>query len=314
MNRRIRTGLVAGLLLAGTALSACGSSDEDGDKFASGDSDKTSDASTVVVGSANFPESELLMQIYAQALEAKGITVETKPNIGTRQTYIKAFEGGEIDLLPEYNGALLSFLSPGGEVPEGVSSPEDVFAALPEVLPEGSQVLPQSAAEDKDTLTVTAETAAKYDLTTVEDLAPVADELTMGAAPEWQKNYAGAVGLKKLYDIEFKQFKPLDAGGPLTVSALKDGTIDVANVYTTNSAIPANKWVTLTDTKNLYTAQNIVPLVRTEVVNADLESALEGVSQALTTENLTAALAKVTDDKQSSEVVAKEFLAEHDLD
>lgn len=314
MNRRIRTGLVAGLFLAGTALSACGSDDKADDKFAKGDSDTPSDSSTVVVGSANFPESELLMQIYAQALEAKGLTVETKPNIGTRQTYIKAFEGGEIDVLPEYNGALLSFLSPGGEVPEGVSSPEDVFAALGKVLPKGSQVLPQSAAEDKDTLTVTAETASKYNLKTVEDLAPVADKLVMGAAPEWQKNYAGAVGLQKLYDITFKQFKPLDSGGPLTVSALKDGTIDVANIYTTNSAIPANKWVTLTDTKNLYTAQNIVPLVRTEVVSSDLESALDGVSRALTTENLTEALAKVTDDKESSEVVAKEFLAEHDLD
>lgn len=313
MNRRIRTGLVAGLLTASTALSACGGSGSD-DKFAkepqgSGASDGTS----IVIGSANFPESELLMQIYAKALEARGVEVSTQPNIGSRPAYLKAFEGGEIDLLPEYNGALLTQLS-GGSAPEGVTAPEDVYQALQKVLPDGAQTLPQSSAEDKDTLTVTAETAKKYSLATIEDLAGVADQLTMGAATEWETNYAGAIGLKQVYGIEFGTFKALDTGGPLTITGLKDGTIDVGDVYSTNSAIPENDWVTLTDTKNFYLAQNIVPLIQSDVVTPEVEEALNGVSEALTTENLTEALARVTDDKESSEVVASDFVAEHGLD
>ena len=166
-------------MAAAFALAACGSDDDSGsDPLSSGGGDKDA----IVVGSANFPESELLMQMYAQTLEAAGAKVETKPNIGAREIYMKAFESGDIDLLPEYNGALLAFLSPDG-VPEGVTSPEDVYDALQKVLPEGSETLPQSAAEDKDTLTVTQETADKYSLSTIEDLQPVAGKLTVGAGP-----------------------------------------------------------------------------------------------------------------------------------
>ena len=265
-----------------------------------------------MVGSANFPESELLMQMYAQTLEAAGAKVETKPNIGAREIYMKAFESGDIDLLPEYNGALLSYLSPDG-VPEGTTSPEDVYAALQKVLPKGSETLPQSAAEDKDTLTVTQETADKYSISTIADLEPVASKLTVGAGPEWRERYQGLVGLKDLYGVEFKEFKPLDAGGPLTVAALKDGSIDVGNVFSTDSAISTNKWVVLGDPKNLYTSQNIVPLIQSDKVTPEVTDANNTLSEALTTENLTAALAKVQVDKQDPVTVAGDFLKENGL-
>ncbi len=225
---------------------------------------------------------------------------------------MKAFESGDIDLLPEYNGALLSFLSPDG-VPEGVTSPEDVYAELQKVLPKGSETLPQSAAEDKDTLTVTKETADKYSLSTIEDLQPVAGKLTVGAGPEWRERYQGLVGLKELYDVVFKEFKPLDSGGPLTVAALKDGSIDVANVFSTDSAISTNGWVVLDDPKNLYTSQNIVPLIQSDKVTPEVEKALNALSEALTTENLTEALAKVQVDKQDPVTVAGDFLKANNL-
>ena len=95
------------------------------------------------------------MQMYAQALEADGVTVETQPNIGAREVYMTAFEDGDIDLLPEYNGALLAYQVGEAGVPEDVTSPEEVYDALQEELPEGGETLPQSEAEDKDTLTVT---------------------------------------------------------------------------------------------------------------------------------------------------------------
>lgn len=304
-----RTAALSGLALAATAvLAGCGSDDGGSDDpFSSGGS-----GDTIVVGSANFPENELLMQMYAQALEAAGADVETMPNIGAREVYLKAFEDGDIDLLPEYNGALLAYLSPNG-VPEDLTSPDDVYDALQDKLPEGSETLPQSDAEDKDTLTVTQDTADEYDLASIEDLASVSDQLTVGAGPEFKERYQGLVGLDKVYGVTFKEFKPLDAGGPLTVEALKNGDVDVANIFSTDSAISTNDWVVLDDPKNLYLSQNIVPLIQSDAVTPEVQDAIDGVSEALTTENLTEALARVQVDKEDPVTVAGDFLSDNGL-
>ncbi|MEU4692988.1 ABC transporter substrate-binding protein [Actinoplanes sp. NPDC023714] len=306
---RIRTvgAAITGLALA-LSLAACGA-DEDPLAEETGGS---SSGGAVTVGSANFAESELLAEIYSQALEAKGVEVKRSFNIGARELYLKALQDGSIDLLPEYNGALLAALSPGG-APEGVSKPEDVLGALKKVLPAGTEVLEQSSAEDKDTLTVTKETAAKHNLKTIDDLKPVAGQLTIGAGPEWGERYQGLKGLKELYGVEFKEFKPLDAGGPLTVNALKDGKIDVGNIFSTDSSITTNGFVVLEDPRNLYLAENILPLIRTEANNDTVSGALNAVSAKLTTENLTAYLAKVQVDKQDTATVAKAFLTENGL-
>ncbi|MDI6102101.1 ABC transporter substrate-binding protein [Actinoplanes sp. NEAU-A12] len=289
-------------------LSACGT---DSDPLA-GESAAPGKPGAVTVGSANFAESELLAEIYSQALEADKITVTRKFNIGARELYLKALQDGSIDLLPEYNGALLSALSTGG-APQGVSSPDAVLTALKKVLPAGTEVLEQSSAEDKDTLTVTAETAAKHNLKTIEDLKPVAGQLTIGAGPEWAERYQGLKGLKEVYGVEFKEFKPLDAGGPLTVNALKGGDIDVANIFSTDSSIVTNKFVVLEDPKDLYLAENIIPLIRTTANNPTVTAALNAVSAKLTTENLTRYLAQVQVDKKDVKTVAKAFLTENGL-
>jgi len=306
MRTRLTAFLAPVLLLA---LSACGGGDpldEDGGGDSGGDD------STVTIGSANFPENELLAEIYAQALEAEGITVERQFNIGARELYLKALEDGSIDLLPEYNGALLAFQSPDGP-PEGVTTPEDVYDAMVEVLPEGVIALEQSEAEDKDTLSVTQETATEFDLTTIDDLVPVAGELSVAAGPEFAERFQGLLGLEEVYGITFAEFVPLDAGGPLTLEALLSGEVDVANIFSTNSAIETEGLVVLEDTKNLYIAQNIVPVISESVSNDTIETALNAVSAALTTENLTAALAQVTVDKMSSADVATQFLADNGL-
>jgi osmoprotectant transport system substrate-binding protein len=310
MNRRNLLGLaLVGSLTA--TLAACGGGD---DPLATTDtsSEGATETTAVIVGSANFPESELLAEMYAQVLEASGAEVERKFNIGAREVYLKALEDGSIDLLPEYNGALLAALSDGG-APEGVSTPEDVLGALEEVLPEGTEVLEQSTAEDKDTLSVSEATAAQYNLKTIEDLAPVAGELVAGAGPEFQERYQGLVGLEELYGVTFKEFRPLDAGGPLTVGALADGTIQVGNIFSTDSAIETNKFVVLEDTKNLFLAENILPLIRTSKNTPEITEALNGFSAVLTTENLTEYLAKVQVDKQDSATVAKAFLSANGL-
>lgn len=306
---RIRTigAAITGLSLA-LSLAACGA---DSDPL-SEDTKGSAAASTVTIGSANFAESELLGEIYAQALEAKGVQVKRQFNIGARELYLKALQDGSIDLLPEYNGALLAALQTGG-VPENISSPTDVLAALKKVLPAGTEVLDQSAAEDKDTLTVTAATAAKYSLKSIEDLKAVSANLKVGAGPEFQERHQGLKGLESVYGVKFKEFKALDAGGPLTVKALVDGNIDVGNIFSTDSAIATNKLVVLADPKNLYTSQNVIPLIRTQAKTDTVSAALNAVSAKLTTENLTTYLAKVQVDKQDSATVAKAFLADNGL-
>jgi len=307
-----RTGrkpqLAAVAALAVLALSACGGGDSS-DEFAEGGGG----GDTIVIGSANFPENELLMQMYAQALEAADVTVETQPNIGAREVYMQAFEDGDIDLLPEYNGALLAYQVGEEGVPEDVTSPDEVYDALQDELPEGGETLPQSEAEDKDTLTVTGDTAEEYDLETIADLEPVADQLVVGAGPEFRERFQGLVGLEEVYGLEFEEFKPLDAGGPLTVGALEDGSIDVANIFSTDSAIEVNGWVVLDDPENLYLSQNILPLIQSDAVTPEVEEALNGVSEALTTDNLTEALARVQVDKEDPVTVAEDFLEENDL-
>ncbi|MBM2614457.1 ABC transporter substrate-binding protein [Actinoplanes sp. LDG1-06] len=306
LSRLSAAGTAVALLVA---LTACGA---DEDPLSNSDGGSSAAPGTITVGSANFAESELLAEIYSQALEAKGLTVKRQFNIGARELYLKALQDGSIDLLPEYNGALLSALSSGG-APEGVSKPEDVLGALKKVLPSGTEVLEQSPAEDKDTLTVTSETASKYSLKTIEDLKPVAKDLVIGAGPEWQERYQGLKGLKELYGIEFKEFKPLDAGGPLTVNALIKGQIQVGNIFSTDSSIATNKFVVLDDPKNLYLAENIIPLIRTSANNPTVTEALNAVSAKLTTENLTTTLAKVQVDKQDTAAVAKGWLTESGL-
>ena len=292
-----RTVLVGTLAVAALALSACGGSDA---LTPAATPSSAAPADTIVVGSANFPENVLLAQMYASALTAKGVKVSTKLNIGSRETYIPALQDGSIDLLPEYNGALLSYFS---KTPKA-TDPQGVYDELKAALPKDLALLEQSAAEDKDTLTVTKETAAKYSLTSIADLTGKSANLVMGAGPEFKSRRAGLVGLKDVYGLTFKQFKPLDVGGPLTISALKGGQIDVANIFSTDSAIVTNGFVTLADPKNLFLAQNIVPVVTATQVSPTVTSALNALSAKLTTEVLTAELKKVQVDKQDPATVA----------
>lgn len=306
MKKKNLLGAVGVLGVGMLVLAGCSDPTESTGGSASGDND------TITVGSANFPESELLAEMYAQVLEAQGVDVKRSFNIGAREVYLQALEDGSIDLLPEYNGALLAALSEDG-APEGVTSPDDVYDALQDVLPEGIVSLPQSDAEDKDTLSVTSETADEYDLETIEDLEPVADQLRIAAGPEFAERIQGIKGLESEYGLTFKEFVPLDAGGPLTLAALTDGDVEVANIFSTDSAIETNDLVTLEDTKQLFLSENILPIVREDKSDDTVEDALNSVSEALTTENLTEYLAKVQVDKQDSASVAKEFLTEYDL-
>ena len=236
MIRKRSTKLMSSVALFGAAalaLSACG-----GDPLESDAGGESVDAETIAIGSANFPESELLAEMYAQVLESEGIEVERSFNIGARDLYLAALEDGSIDLLPEYNGALYSSLVEGG-APEGVTGPEEVYDAMVEVLPEGIVALEQSEAEDKDTLAVLPETAEEFSLETMDDLTDVAGELTLAAGPEFSERFQGLVGLEEVYGITFSEFVSLDAGGPLTKTALKQGRVQVGLVFSSDGSLSA---------------------------------------------------------------------------
>jgi osmoprotectant transport system substrate-binding protein len=302
-----KIGTVTAALAVLLPLSACG-----GDPTSGGGTGDTS-SSAIVIGSANFPENQLLAEMYAQALEAKDVTVTRKFNIGARELYLKALKEGSINMIPEYNGAFLAALSPKGEVPEGVTTTEQVDAALKKVVPSGLEILESSPAEDKDTLTVTAATAKKYSLKSIDDLKPVAGKLTLGAGPEFKTRFQGIVGLKQVYGLQFKAFKSLDPGGPLTKGALKKDQIQVANIFSTDPSIQTDKLVVLEDPENLFLAQNVTPVIESSKVKGDVASTIDAVSAALTTEELTKYLAEVAIDKKSYDTVAKEFLADKNL-
>ncbi|MFK3692457.1 ABC transporter substrate-binding protein [Agrobacterium tumefaciens] len=266
------------------------------------------DTSTIIVGSADFPESQLLATIYAKALAAKGIKVETKLSIGSREVYIPALLDGSIDLLPEYAGATLSYLDKNATA----HSPADVAAALKAALPKGVSMLTPSEAQDSDGVAVTRATAEKYKLKTIADLAPVASELVLGGPPEWKTRKEGIIGLKDIYGLEFKSFKSLDVGGPLTLSALVNDQVQAANLFSTDPAIAANDLIVLEDVKNLFPAQNIVPVIATPKVNDVVTTTLDAVSAALTTKDLIVMNGRLAN-HDSFDVVAEEWLTAHKL-
>jgi len=306
--RRIRLGGAATAVAACLALllAACGG----GNDALEGGSQQNGGA-TVTVGSTNFPEQLILAQMYAAVLEKAGVKVDTRLNLGAREVVFPALEKGDIDLLPEYNGSVLSFLDPKATQ----TTSEEVNAALAPLLDAKSLVaLDESPAEDKDGWAVTKETADKYGLAKVSDLKGKASQLVVGGPPELKTRPAGIPGLKKVYGIEdFKEFKALDAGGPLTTSALNKGDIDVGRVFTTQGAIAANNWVLLEEDKPLEPAQNIVPIGRKDAMTDQVKQALNAISAKITTEELTKLNKLVDVDKEDPEKVANDWLTQQGL-
>jgi osmoprotectant transport system substrate-binding protein len=306
--RKLIGALLAGTLALGAA--ACGDdleSNNDSGSSSSGGGEKQS----VTVGSANFPENVVLAEVYAGALEAKGLTVDKKLNVGSREAIFPAMQRGDITVLPEYTGALLSYVSKGKATAKDTAGQVD---ALKSELPAELTLLEPSAAEDKDTVTCTKAVVDKYSLTSLEDLAKVSKDLVMGGPPELAKREGfGLKGLKAVYGIEFKQFRPLDVAGPLTVAALKSGKVDCANLFSTQSAIPQNGFVSLEDPKGLVESEAVVPLITKDAATPEASDTLNAVSAKLTTENLKEMVKRVEVDKDDAATVADDFLSENGL-
>ncbi|MEE4543321.1 ABC transporter substrate-binding protein [Streptomyces sp. V4-01] len=292
-------------LTAAPLVAGCGGSDKK-DPLASSNNTKPS-GSTVVVGSNNFAESILLADIYGEALKAKGVKVSYKPNIGSRETTYGLLKNGSITVLPEYNGALLAYLDAKAAPTTAAATDAAITAKLDPKL----TLLTDSPAEDKDSLTVNATTAAKFHLTadsTIADLAKVGSQVSIGASPEFQTRQQGLVGLKSQYGLTPKSFKALDAGGPLTEAALKNDNVQAADIFTTDVTIAQEKFVVLKDPKNLFGFENVVPLVYKTGLAQNGVDALNALSAKLTTEALLAMDAQVQSDKKDPLDVATTWL------
>jgi osmoprotectant transport system substrate-binding protein len=305
--RRIRLGGAVVVTCLALLLAACGGGGNDALQGGS----QQNGGSTVIVGSTNFSEQLILAEMYAAVLKKAGVKVDTRLNLGAREVVFPALQKGDIDLLPEYNGAVLSFLDPKATQ----TTSQEVNTALTPLLDaKGLVALEQSPAEDKDGWAVTKETAAKYGLAKISDLKGKAHLLVVGGPPELKTRPAGLPGLKKVYGIEdFKEFKALDAGGPLTTSALNKGDIDVGRVFTTQGAIAQYGWVVLQEDKPLEPAQNIVPIGRKDAMTDQVKQALDAISAKITTEELIKLNKLVDVDKQDPEKVANDWLTQQGL-
>jgi osmoprotectant transport system substrate-binding protein len=295
----LATAVLTGVFAVG--LAACGGSDN---PLTPASGTTGGGESTVVVGSADFTENVLLAEIYAGALRGAGAKVSLKPRVGTREALVKGLKDGSLGVVPEYTGNLLAYLDKSATQ----TTPDEVYTALKAKVPSGLTVLEKSAAEDSDVLVVTQQTAQQSNLATVDDLAPKCGDYVLGAAGEWKQRWEAKI--KQLYGCTFKEIRTTDAGGPVTVEALKSGQVQVANLFTTASALKANNFVQLKDTKRMYPAQNVVPFGRANALTGAAADALNKVSTALTTDKLTALVARVEVDKENAADVACDFLRE----
>jgi osmoprotectant transport system substrate-binding protein len=320
--------LLAPLLLVTAA--ACGDDDDDADTTAAGSAAAATTAGTtggtdaapdstgggeaggaITVGSADFSESQLLAQIYGQALAAAGFDVSYELAIGSREVYYSAIEDGEIDVVPEYTNSLLSFVVKAADPNATIeaSNVEEQVAALGEALPEGLEVLTPSTAEDKDVIVCTAEAAEQYGLTNLSDLGANSAEIRLGAPPEFEtRSPFGLVGFQEIYGAtEFKEFVPLAPGA--VADALSSGAIDCGNLFSTVPVITTSGWVSLDDDKGAVPNEAVLPLVRSDVVTPELTAALDEVNAALDTDVLKELMVQVDGEAQAPETVAQEWLA-----
>ncbi len=315
--------------LAALTLAACGSdsSSDTGTQAAAAPGATTGGASTgaassdggmpgegkpaVTLGDKNFTEQYILGELYAQALRAKGYTVNVKGNIGSSEITDKALTSGKIDMYPEYTGVIVTELAKISDQPK--SADETYQLAKDWENKRGFALLEKTPFFDADGLAVKPEYAQKYGLKTVGDLKKV-DHFVYGGPPENKTRYQGVVGMKKAYGLDNFTFKPLSIG--LQYNALKNGKIDVAAVFTTDGQLKGGTYTVLDDTKGIFGYQNVAPVVNQKVLDEQgpaFADTLNQVSALLTNDAMQEMNAAVDLDKQKPAAVAKQFLQANGL-
>ena len=287
------------------ALAACGSAESVGGNASTGSSENGQ--RTLVVGSQDYYSNEIIAEAYAQALEGAGFTVDRQMRIGQREVYMPELEAGSIDVFPEYTGNLLQYLDPDATA----RSTDEVYDALRSALPNGLRALEQAGATDQDSYVVTTDFAQEHSLTSIGDLAN-AGTLTLGGNSELRTRPYGPTGLSQAYGVTVS-FTPIeDSGGPLTVKALKDGDIQLANIYSSDPALADGTLTVLTDPKGLFLASHVVPLASARVDDATA-AVINRVSAALEPTDLVEMNRASTQEQRSASQIAREWLVSKGL-
>jgi osmoprotectant transport system substrate-binding protein len=259
----------------------------------------------VRVGSKNFTEQFVLAELYAQAMEAAGIKVERKINLGGTLIAHKALEEGQIDFYPEYTGTMLLVVLKQPTMSDRKAVYDKVKSAY---AAKGLTLLDEAPVNNTYNMVVRPETAAQYHLETLSDLAKVANQLKLGAGPEFRDREDGLPGLKAKYGIVFKEDVQMAIG--LRYQAIANKQIDVVNGYSTDGMISALKLKRLKDDRNLWPPYYVVPVVRTEVLaaNPKMADTLNRVSATLDESVMAEMNYKVDGEKMEPRDVAHDFL------
>ena len=311
-RRHLLGVLGAGGLALGAA--ACGSSDpfeeEDGSGggSGSGSSDGGGSGAAIAIGSQAYYSNEIIAELFAQALEAEGLAVDRQYQIGQREVYMPELESGALDVLPEYLGNLLQHY----DSEAASATPEEVHSALAEALPDGLRVLDFAEATDQDSYTTTADFASANSLTAIGDLAGVDEDLKIAANSEFEVRPYGPDGAKEVYGVDVSVVPVEDSGGPLTVQALVDGDVQLADIYTSDPAIAENDLVVLEDPESMILPQNVVPVV-SEKIDEAAADAIDAVLAELSADDLVELNRRSTVEQQSSADIASAWLSEKGL-
>jgi osmoprotectant transport system substrate-binding protein len=300
MNWKTRLGYLATAVAVVFTVAACGGTTP------------TPPASkgTLTIAGFGFSEGSVLAELYGQALQHAGYTVNYKLNLGNREIVGPAIKSGQIDLYIGYAATDLEYYNGGaGEASSDVTATTAKLNAR--LQPLGLQALTPSSAQDQNAFAMTKANSTKYNATKLSDLAPIGNQLILGGPPECPTRPFCALGLQKTYGITFKEIKKLDAGGPLTRAALKDGSIQVGLVFTSSAFVGPDGLVVLQDDKHLQNADNVVPIIRTVKASADATKVLNAVSTGLNSADLVALNAKVELDHQDPDAATKAYLVQH---
>ena len=314
-----RRGLLAGVgaTTGLLALSAC----SDTDPFAVDQSSGGYSGGPIIIGSQQYYSNEIIAELYAQMMEKTGLTVTRQYQIGQREVYLPELEAGKIHVIPEYGGNLLEYYSKtsASGSPTAAATPSrtasdtaSIQDTLLRTLPHSLTVLNPAEATDQDSLTVTKATAQAHSLTSIGDLASLGRSVTIAANSEFTTRPYGPKGLKAVYGVDASVTPVEDSGGPLTVKALTDGTVDVADIYSSDPAIGVKDLVILSDPQMLILPQNVTPLVSASLP-AIAATAINRVSALLTPDELRSLNQRSTGEKLSSKTIATDWLTSKKL-
>ena len=317
-----RRGLLAGVG-ATTGLLALGAC-SDTDPFAVDRASGGYSGGPIIIGSQQYYSNEIIAELYAQMMEKTGLTVTRQYQIGQREVYLPELEAGKIHVIPEYGGNLLEYYSKtsasGGPTAATATATSSRAAGdttsiqdtLLRTLPHSLTVLNPAEATDQDSLTVTKATAQAHSLTSIGDLASLGRSVTIAANSEFATRPYGPKGLKAVYGVDASVTPVEDSGGPLTVKALTDGTVDVADIYSSDPAIGVKDLVILSDPQMLILPQNVTPLVSASLP-AIAATAINRVSALLTPDELRSLNQRSTGEKLSSKTIATDWLTSKKL-